>query len=103
MGDFGFKSQNGTDPAKCAVNKIVYLKPKERSIMKKDDLKTVDERINKMVAFYIEHNIVDDAIGAVIMAHMPIAMAVLAHHGGLNKLSGLIVRADNETVPTTES
>ncbi len=32
-----------------------------------DDLKTVDERINKMVAFYIEHNIVDDAIGAVII------------------------------------
>ena len=32
-----------------------------------DDLQTVDERINKMVKFYIYNNIVDDAIGAVII------------------------------------
>ncbi len=77
----------------------VVLESAENCAKSIDELAYQNESVRRALDMLTQSS----AIGAVIMAHMPIAMAVLAHHGGLNKLSGLIVRTDNETVSTTES
>lgn len=57
-----------------------------------DDLAYTNESVRRVLDTLTQGS----AIGAVIMAHLPIVMAVAAHHGGLNKLGGLIVGAQSE-------